>query len=355
MSTEWTKRERIEAIFNREKPDRIPVYDLMFNDAAIEYYSGKKLEYGNGYQVTCEAISNCLDMTRNVLGPQRIREEKDERGFVFHFERWTSWMIKRPFTNDEELINFIKDDIDQLSSLRFDSDYLSDYIKKVEYNQSLLKGTVNLYITPTTAVNYANYYIGMENLGVLIYDEPELLSEWFKAIRQSELRRIDAIADRRISPVDIIYADVAQKDRLSFSPEFLRRELIPDVRDLCDLFHSKGMKVIFHSDGNIMSILDDLNDAGVDGLNPLEIAAGMDIKEIKERFGRNFIICGGIDVSKLMPYGTKDEVITATKELINIAGKDYGLCLGSSTELGNDIPLENVRAMIETCWEYGKY
>jgi uroporphyrinogen decarboxylase len=351
----WTKRQRIEAVFNGEQPDRVPIYDLLVNDAAIEYYSGRKLDVENGFETVCEAASNALDMTRNIFGPMKPSDIKTDRGYEVHIERWTSWITKYPFSNEEEMVRFVKDDIDILNSWKSSEKSVAEFRERCAKTQRLLKDTVNIFVASDANINYAFNVIGIENFSYLMYDEPELVSDWLRAAMNYDLRRIETFADYSLSPVAIIYCDIAYKTGLVFSREYLAKQLYPHLREVTELLHSKGIKVMFHSDGNIMSILDDLAEIGVDALNPLEIAAGMDIRAIKERYGRKFIICGGIDVTHLLPLGTKDEVVEAVKDLIRLAGNDYGLCLGSSTELEDNVPLENVKAMIETVWEYGRY
>jgi uroporphyrinogen decarboxylase len=106
---------------------------------------------------------------------------------------------------------------------------------------------------------------------------------------------------------------------------------------------------MFHSDGDLMSVLDDLVAVGVDILNPIETTAGMDVPEIRRRHPR-LVLAGGIDVSQLLPFGTPQDVSRETRKLIEVAGP--GIMVGSSTELHNDVPLGNFRAMAETVWDY---
>jgi hypothetical protein len=96
-------------------------------------------------------------------------------------------------------------------------------------------------------------------------------------------------------------------------------------------------------------VLDDLVAAGIDGLNPLEVLAGMTVREVRQRYPRLFLT-GGIDVSQLLPLGTPDEVRTVCRQAIaDTEGRGY--FLGSSTELHWDVTLENAIAMFETAWE----
>jgi len=65
---EMTKKERVIATLNLQETDRVPIYDLLYNDAVIEYFTGKIPPPGEeGLKITCEAISRMLDIL-NISG-----------------------------------------------------------------------------------------------------------------------------------------------------------------------------------------------------------------------------------------------------------------------------------------------
>ncbi|WP_041643901.1 uroporphyrinogen decarboxylase family protein [Mahella australiensis] len=149
----------------------------------------------------------------------------------------------------------------------------------------------------------------------------------------------------------LTYTDIAYKNGPIFSPTFLRKEFFPRLKRLNDTYHEAGVKCLFHSDGNLMPIMDDLVAAGIDGINPMEVIAGMSIKEVRQRYGHKIFITGGIDVSQLMAFGTPEEVRQACVQAIEYAG-GIGYFLGSTTELHPDIPAENILAMVEVAHTY---
>jgi len=153
----------------------------------------------------------------------------------------------------------------------------------------------------------------------------------------------------------LTFGDIAMKGALLHSPEWLRREFFPLLKLLNDAYHEHGITCLFHSDGYLMDILADLVVTEIDGLNPLEPLAGMDLAVIKGRYGKRLVLVGGIDASELLPRGTPAQVREATIEALRIAAPGSGYCVGSSTELNEAMPLENILAMIETAWEYGRY
>jgi len=106
---------------------------------------------------------------------------------------------------------------------------------------------------------------------------------------------------------------------------------------------------LFHSDGNLWEILDDLVAAGIDLLYPVEPLAGMDPYELRRRYPQ-LILCGTIDVSQLLPFGSPQEI--RDQVVRNIEATEGRIMVGSSTELHASVPLENYLALHETVLDY---
>jgi len=104
-----------------------------------------------------------------------------------------------------------------------------------------------------------------------------------------------------------------------------------------------------------MEILDDMIDVGIDGLNPIEPLAGMDIGYLKKRYGKDLVLVGGVDCSQLLPLGSAEDVVRGTKGVLRLAGQGGGLFIGSSSEIVPSTPVENILAFYETCRTAGRY
>jgi uroporphyrinogen decarboxylase len=189
----------------------------------------------------------------------------------------------------------------------------------------------------------------MELFTYVYADAPDLVSEGLEALTEHNVAVCHAVADRRLSPVVLTYGDIACKDRLLHSPAFLRKEFMPRIKRINDAWHEHGIKCLFHSDGNLMDVVDDLIEAGIDGLNPIETVAGMRLKEVREKVGTRIFLAGGIDMSQLLSNGSPDEV----REVCRQAVKDAypGFFMGSTTESDNSCKLENLLAMFEVAME----
>jgi uroporphyrinogen decarboxylase len=113
-------------------------------------------------------------------------------------------------------------------------------------------------------------------------------------------------------------------------------------------------KVMLHSDGAITRLLPDIISLGVDVIHPLEPLAATDILAVKETFGKQVSLLGGIDISHAMP-GTQEDVIAETKLRISQLASGGGYILAPSNHLQADVPAENVVTLFETAREFGRY
>ena len=103
-----------------------------------------------------------------------------------------------------------------------------------------------------------------------------------------------------------------------------------------------------HSCGSIVKLLPQLIDCGVDILNPVQTsAAGMIPEKLKAEFGDSLVFWGAIDVQQLLPKASPDEIRREVGRLVEILGKDGGYVAAPAHEMQDDIPPENIVAMVE--------
>ncbi len=346
-----TKRERVMRTVHFQETDRVPLYDILQNDAIIEHYAGQSLTVENGNWVKGIAIGRILDMTRMPEGPQEPREVRWENGLVVRVERWTQWIIERPFHDMPTLVEWVKGEIARAGAQTFDGAYAERVHNHIRDCQAIFAaGDPTGRHDPTVLVLESGvgltemyWMTGIQKFVYLMADYPDLVEEWLEARNQMELRRVAAIANPELIPIALTYDDIAYKTGLIFSPAWLRQHWMPRLKHLVDAWHARDTVCLFHSDGNLWPILDDLVTAGIDGLNPLEATAGMTVKEVRQRYPQLFLT-GGIDVSQLLVYGTPEEVRAACRQAI-VDASGVGYFLGSTTELHWDVRLENAMAM----------
>ena len=160
--------------------------------------------------------------------------------------------------------------------------------------------------------------------------------------------------------VDIIKIgdDLGTQESLMISPKMYREILKPVHADFISFIKERtSAKVLFHSDGDVAPLIEDFIEIGVDILNPIQTSAGKmsDLPALKKYFGNNIVFCGGIDSHYILPFGTVAEVREEVKRVIQILGPGGGCMIGAVHTVMNDVPPENVLAMVDAVEEFGRY
>jgi len=137
------------------------------------------------------------------------------------------------------------------------------------------------------------------------------------------------------------------------SPDLYRRLIKPRHKELYDFIHSRTeAKILHHSCGSILPLVQDLIDVGVDILNPIQTSAeGMDPAVLKRKFGGQLVFHGGIDVQRILPFATPARVKDEVRRIIDVMGQGGGYILAPSHNIQADVPPENILAMYEVIWE----
>ena len=155
--------------------------------------------------------------------------------------------------------------------------------------------------------------------------------------------------------VFFICDDTALKNTTMINPKYHRELIIPAYKQAVQILRKAGKYVCFHSDGFTEPYFDGLIEARFSGVESLEPMAGMELKHLKEVYGDKMCLIGNIDVSQLLPYGTKDDVTNAVKDCIRDAGEGGGYMLSACTDITNSCKLENVLTMISATKKFGEY
>lgn len=160
--------------------------------------------------------------------------------------------------------------------------------------------------------------------------------------------------------IDIIKIgdDLGTQERLLISPRMYRQMLKPLHAELIQFIkeHTRA-RVFFHSDGDIFDLIEDFIEIGVDILNPIQTSAGKmaDLEGLKKRYDKRIVFCGAIDTQKVLPFGTPEEVRQEVRRVMNILGQGGGYMLASVHTIMDEVPPENILAMVDAVEELGHY
>lgn len=183
-----------------------------------------------------------------------------------------------------------------------------------------------------------------QNLFLDIYDFPFTVHKILKRYQPVLLELA-----RRICQLDIdvlyIAHDVCGRNGPLLSPKHLREFHFEYIKELVDIAHGMGRKVLYHTDGRVMEILNIFVEYGFDGINPLEYRYN-DLPEFREKVGERLVVYGGLDNSNIIPNGTVEDVKRHVYEVFHILGAK-GRLIFSTHDIPGYCPLENLDAMAE--------
>lgn len=188
--------------------------------------------------------------------------------------------------------------------------------------------------------------MGVENLAVAYYDDPELVH----AIQRNWVELYVGMFERILPRVKVdlvmVWEDMAFKNGPLISPAMFREFMLPYYQQVTEVIKSHGVPIIMvDSDGDNRPIIDLFIEGGVNAMMPFEIAAGMEPLPIREKYGRRLAILGGIDKRALSKdfAAIENEVMRKVPALLKSGG--YIPCLDHSTP--PDISLANWRHYVE--------
>jgi hypothetical protein len=319
-----TSRERVLTALKLGKPDKVPfidVPDIEIEKAVVglEQYDRTDMAYAFGMDaITYEGFFPPIYAKKNFTGGKEylieglIRDEDDLA------------MVKLPNPDDEAFYEDAK-----------------KFIGKYKGSGYALCARTRL---GASAVLNS---MGLDSFSYNLADGTGVVEKLLDMYTRWSAKVIEHINELGF---DFIWCfdDIAYKTGLMFSPQVFREVFLQRMKlpaDACKL------PWIFHSDGNLMPVIDDLLTLGMNGLHPIEPGA-MDIENVKIKYGKQVCIVGNIDLHYTLTRGTADEVEQEVKDRIEKIGKGGGYIISSSNSITSYCKVENVRAMINSIKKY---
>lgn len=191
----------------------------------------------------------------------------------------------------------------------------------------------------------AHFLRGLEELLRDFYLRPRFVEELLDKIMEFDI----AVARQTVElDIDGIFIsdDYGDQKGLMMKPDLWRKFIKLRLGRIVEVGKRKGLKVFLHSDGNILEIIPDLIEVGVDVIHPVQPEI-FNLKFLKDRYGDRLCFYGGISTQKTLPFGTCREVKAEVRKRIEQLGRGGGYIIGPAIDIQRDVPLENVLALIE--------
>ena len=176
----------------------------------------------------------------------------------------------------------------------------------------------------------------------------ERIIEFVVEMTKAQIKAADGLLDGMV-----IWGDVAYRKSLFFSPNYWRRYFKPGVKAIVEVCHERGLPVIYHGCGNVSDIFEDFIEIGVDAYNPLEAKAGLDVVDLRRKYGHRIAFCGNMDVMA-WAQGSQEELKRIVLTKLN-AARGGGYIFQSDHSVPSNVSGQNYEYVVKLVREYGKY
>lgn len=198
-----------------------------------------------------------------------------------------------------------------------------------------------------------SWTVGTETMLIAMIEEPEWVEDMFDTYLDRSIQHFNMIWDAGYRFDSIFwYDDMGYKNTPFFSNEMYRSLLQKYHKKAVAWAHDHGIYARLHSCGDIMPLLPDIMDTGIDALNPIEIKAGMDVFKIKQDYGDRLVLHGGINA---VLWDDKEAIVEAIRQAVPVLKENGGYIFASDHSIPNSVSLENMQSIINTVKEVGKY
>lgn len=355
-----TSRERVHRMFARADHDRVPRHDTFWNETIARWQS-------EGLRGAEQTVLDQLESDFHFMG----------RGDPVPYPG------QRIVLRDEPEIQVIRDQHGALlrcwkgrsgtpEHLGWECENCEVWERRVK--PAMLKNGVQLdveaaltayqqgrrqdkwcYLTCIEAFEFTRRTLGDVTVLSAMIEQPDWVREVSRFHADLILRDFEAVLARGAEPDGLwIFGDMAYKCATLCSPKMYRELIWPDHKRLADWAHARGMKVIFHTDGNVNGVLDLYVEAGFDCLQPLEAKAGMDLRLLAPRYGDRLAFFGNIDILALAT-NERDLVEHEVRSKLAAGMAQRGYIYHSDHSVPPSVSWSTYRFVIELLERYGSY
>ena len=336
-----THRERVAAAIRHARPDRTPKGDL-----AIEPRLQRALAGAGGYWGS-DPMAGRLAALRHLDADiahvheypvQSIGSDGEGRpvfrgafGEEFACGEYGHTLIRRALAEPGEAFDYIAPSLDlaTTSTLEF------------------FRRESDLFVSAQVGgpISSLDWTLGMEDMMVWCLTDEDAMIAFARKMVEFEIGRACWFLDRGADLI-LIADDIAFNSGPFLPAASMEKLAWPFYRDMIRRIKAhRDVPVFLHTDGDIRSMLHEIVECGFDGIQSLQPSAGMDIVAVKRQYGDRLCLMGNLDLDRLMPFGSPDEITAEVRRLCREIGHDGGFILSTCNILIDAIPIENALAM----------
>lgn len=336
-----TKKERVLAAIHHQEPDKIPKGELYIQPQIANKLLGKEYPLDHQCFERDKAVREllCMDVINVGDWPEwQIGETEDGKKIVKSVYGQTflvgdeSKCLLNPPLDIEDAEEYEEPDISKVTG-----ELVERYAKETDFF---------VFAQIGGPISMLNEMFPMEDYMVNCITYPEETRMISEKVIAYEIKKAKLFIDKGADGI-LIADDMAFNTGTFLPPYVMEENVYPFYKQMVQEIKAyRDVPVFIHSDGNLNKVMDDLVECGFDGIQSLQPSAGMDIGEIKEKYGDRLCLWGNIDLDYIMCFGSTEEVREDVRRTIEIASPGGGFILSTCNTMVDIIPPENILAMI---------
>ncbi len=202
----------------------------------------------------------------------------------------------------------------------------------------------------------AMYLRGTEDIFVDLAANPEIASTILRRIKEFYLTYLDRILNAAKGKIDIVLTgdDFGAQNGPLIGIDMWRQFIKPGFAEYMNLIKSHDTITMHHTCGSVVDLVPDMIECGLDILQSIQPEAnGMALTNLRQLFGKNICLHGGVSIQKTMPFGTQDDILREIKSIAETVKSDGGYIFCTSHNIQSDTPVKNIITLMEAYLKFG--
>jgi len=351
-----TSRERVLRVLNHQIPDRVPIQDAPWGATVRRWHKeGLPEDISPNEYFGYEFAFFGADLSPRF--PVKVIE-KNEEYIITTTPQGGVRKNHRDYSTTPEIIDYpvkTKDDWKEIKK-RLKPDFTRiDWATGLANNKTAIEEGKFLCFSAVCGYDALQSYMKSDQLLITIAEDPEWVRDMVMTLAELIIVTAELMMNNGFK-FDGAYLsnDMGYRNGLLFSPDSYRKTHYEADRLLYGYFHSKGLKTLLHSCGNVTELVPLLIEVGLDCLQPLEVKAGMDVVTLKEKYGDRLAFMGNIDV-RLMAEEDPAKIEEEIKKKFEVAKRGGGYIYHSDHSIPNNVSFQQYCRVMELVKKYGVY
>ena len=375
-----TSRERVKISLQHKEPDRVPlalgggpygiVDEVYFKLVDMFDLGGHIPPFRQGHSISYMddrvfeklgtdfryVYPNLLPNSPIMPGEEK-NSYKDSYGQIWH-------RAKPYYYAGNGILSQIQASENALSHLNFPNPMDQKWMKGVNERAKMLHDSTTYFITMRMVASHGPFQTACDLRGTeqFLMDmalQPEFAEDLLNKIGSFQnglYTQAMKAGGEYFDMIELPGDDYGSNVGTIISPRMFRDFIKPILSQYVETIRSfkSDISIMFHSDGIITPLLEDLVEIGINVIHPLEPLKGTNFVEIKKRFGGELSFLGAIDITHVLP-GSKKGVLQELQTRIHQLGPGGGYIMAPSNHIQADVPPENIQLLYQAAKEFGTY